>query len=56
MASLMPLQRQISAFKTAPAPRPFNVEEFIQSLDTNGPELTTGIKGDWANLYRYVRR
>jgi hypothetical protein len=50
----MPLQRQISAFKAAPVPRKFDHDEFAQSLDISGPALTSGIKGDWLQLYRFV--
>lgn len=52
MASLMPLQKNISAFRTAPLPNPFNPDDFINMLQQAGPHLTTGIKGDWAGLYR----
>lgn len=52
MASLMPLQKNISAFRSAPVPNPFNPEDFFASLQQAGPQLTTGIKGDWIGLYR----
>ncbi|KAG1699343.1 Protein DENND6B [Nymphon striatum] len=52
VASLMPLQRNISPFKGTPVLRPFNPEEFLQTLDNAGPHLTSGIKGDWAGLYK----
>ncbi|XP_037282196.1 protein DENND6B isoform X2 [Rhipicephalus microplus] len=52
MASLMPLQRNISPYKGTPSLKPFNQDDFLRSLDTAGPQLTTGIKGDWAALYR----
>ncbi|KAK9890143.1 hypothetical protein WA026_008949 [Henosepilachna vigintioctopunctata] len=52
IASLMPLQKNISAFKAAPSPLPFNPDDFFQTLETTGPQLTTGIKGDWVGLYR----
>ncbi|XP_049805952.1 protein DENND6B [Schistocerca nitens] len=52
MASLMPLQKNISPFKAAPTPRPFNQEEFLATLGTSGPQLTSIIKGDWVGLYR----
>lgn len=52
MASLMPLQRNISPYKGTPSLKPFKQDDFLRSLDTAGPQLTTGIKGDWAALYR----
>ncbi|CAL8129641.1 unnamed protein product [Orchesella dallaii] len=52
LASLMPLQKNICPCKSAPLPRPFNPEEFLATLDTSGPQLTTGIKGDWSGLYK----
>uniref|UniRef100_T1IWF4 UDENN domain-containing protein n=1 Tax=Strigamia maritima TaxID=126957 RepID=T1IWF4_STRMM len=52
MASLMPLQRNISPHKAAPNLRPFNPDDFVKSLDVSGPQLTTGVKGDWVGLYR----
>ncbi|GBP54413.1 Protein DENND6B [Eumeta japonica] len=52
MASLMPLQKNISAFRAPPNPNPFNPEEFFATLQETGPQLTSGIKGDWVGLYR----
>lgn len=52
VASLMPLQKDISPFKAAPNPLPFNPDDFFLTLETAGPQLTTGIKGDWVGLYR----
>ncbi|XP_013404768.1 protein DENND6A isoform X2 [Lingula anatina] len=52
MASLMPLQRNISPHKGPPVLKPFNVEEFLKTLDHSGPQLTSGLKGDWIGLYR----
>ncbi|CAG9759957.1 unnamed protein product [Ceutorhynchus assimilis] len=55
IASLMPLKKDISAFKAPPIPSPFNPENFFTTLDTGGPQLTlknTNIKGDWIGLYR----
>lgn len=45
IASLMPLQKNISPFKNIPVINPFNPDDFIKSLETSGPQLTTGIKG-----------
>ncbi|KAL3851740.1 hypothetical protein ACJMK2_015454 [Sinanodonta woodiana] len=52
MASLMPLQRNISPHKGPPRLRPFDPEEFLKSVEHSGPQLTSGIKGDWEGLYR----
>ncbi|XP_039298437.1 protein DENND6A [Nilaparvata lugens] len=52
MSTLMPLQKNISPYKAAPSPWPFNPDDFIASLETSGPQLTSGIKGDWIGLYR----
>ncbi|CAK9804273.1 Protein DENND6A [Anthophora quadrimaculata] len=52
IASLMPLQKDISPFKATPIPELFNPDDFLATLSSAGPQLTTGIKGDWVGLYR----
>ncbi|XP_017768468.1 PREDICTED: protein DENND6B isoform X2 [Nicrophorus vespilloides] len=52
IASLMPLLKNISPFRAAPTPLPFNPDDFFAMLETAGPQLTTGIKGDWVGLYK----
>ncbi|XP_012277612.1 protein DENND6A [Orussus abietinus] len=52
IASLMPLQKSISPFKATPIPQLFNPNDFLATLSSAGPQLTTGIKGDWTGLYR----
>ncbi|XP_014208921.1 protein DENND6A [Copidosoma floridanum] len=52
IASLMPLQKTISPFKATPIPQLFNPDDFLATLNNAGPQLTTGIKGDWVGLYR----
>lgn len=52
MTSLMPLQKNLSPYKGTPLLKPFNPDDFLATLDTAGPQLTTGIKGEWADLYR----
>nr|XP_025138403.1 protein DENND6B isoform X3 [Bubalus bubalis] len=42
MASLMPLQKGIVPWK----------DDFLQSLERSGPQLTCVLKGDWLGLYR----
>ncbi|XP_053689239.1 protein DENND6 homolog [Sabethes cyaneus] len=52
MASLMPLQKDISPFKSAPLPNPFKQEDFLATLEECGPQLTSSCKGDWEALYK----
>lgn len=52
IASLMPLQKNISPFKATPIPNLFEQEDFLSTLSSSGPQLTSGIKGDWVGLYR----
>ncbi|XP_042237259.1 protein DENND6A-like isoform X2 [Homarus americanus] len=52
VASLMPLQKNISPYKAIPSLRPFNPDDFLATLELYGPQLTSGIRGDWEGLYR----
>lgn len=52
MASLMPLRRDISAWRRAPPPNPFRPDDFLATLATAGPQLTTALRGDWTGLYK----
>ncbi|XP_077181592.1 protein DENND6A isoform X2 [Paroedura picta] len=52
VASLMPLQKSISPWKSPPQLKPFNQEEFMKTLEKAGPQLTSRLKGDWIGLYR----
>uniref|UniRef100_A0A8C5JZF2 DENN domain containing 6B n=1 Tax=Jaculus jaculus TaxID=51337 RepID=A0A8C5JZF2_JACJA len=52
MASLMPLQKSITPWKSPPQIRPFRQDEFLHSLEHAGPQLTCILKGDWLGLYR----
>ncbi|EDV91876.1 protein DENND6B [Drosophila grimshawi] len=52
MASLMPLQKDISPFKSAPNASSFKLDDFLATLETAGPQLTSTLKGDWKGLYR----
>lgn len=52
VASLMPLQKSISPWKSPPQLRPFVQEEFMKTLEKAGPQLTSRLKGDWIGLYR----
>uniref|UniRef100_A0A1A9ZF50 UDENN domain-containing protein n=1 Tax=Glossina pallidipes TaxID=7398 RepID=A0A1A9ZF50_GLOPL len=52
MASLMPLQKDISPFKSAPNTNAFKLDDFLATLELSGPQLTSTLKGDWKGLYR----
>ncbi|GAA6106909.1 DENN/MADD domain containing 6Aa isoform X2, partial [Tachysurus ichikawai] len=52
VASLMPLQKSISAWKSPPQLKPFVQDEFMKTLEKAGPQLTSRLKGDWIGLYR----
>ncbi|XP_018600169.2 protein DENND6A isoform X2 [Scleropages formosus] len=52
VASLMPLQKSISPWKSPPMLRPFSQDEFMKTLEKAGPQLTSRLKGDWIGLYR----
>lgn len=56
IASLMPLQRDISPFRSAPPPRPFSADDFLATLDAAGPQLTSTLRGDWPGLYKRFLR
>lgn len=38
--------------QSAPRPLPFNPDDFIASLESSGPHLTSSVKGNWEGLYR----
>jgi len=48
----MPLARSISPYRAPPKVRPFNSEDFVKSLESSGPQLTSRTKGNWEKLYR----
>ncbi|XP_024593348.1 protein DENND6B isoform X3 [Neophocaena asiaeorientalis asiaeorientalis] len=52
MASLMPLPKSITPWKTPPQIHPFRQDDFLRSLERSGPQLTCLLKGDWLGLYR----
>ncbi|XP_066452665.1 protein DENND6A [Eleutherodactylus coqui] len=56
VASLMPLLKSISAWKSPPQLKPFSQEEFMKTLEKTGPQLTSRLKGDWIGLYRNFLR
>ncbi|XP_031208509.1 protein DENND6B isoform X2 [Mastomys coucha] len=51
MASLMPLQKNITPWKSPPQICPFRQDDFLRSLEHAGPQLTCILKGDWLGLY-----
>ncbi|KAM8917244.1 protein DENND6A [Spinachia spinachia] len=53
VASLMPLQKSISPWKSPPQLRPFLQQDFMKTLEKAGPQLTSRLKGDWIGLYRH---
>eukprot|EP00076_Gallus_gallus_P044694 XP_025010232.1 protein DENND6A isoform X1 [Gallus gallus] len=53
VASLMPLQKCISPWKSPPQLRHFSQDDFMKTLEKAGPQLTSGLKGDWIGLYRH---
>lgn len=52
IATLMPLKKNVSPFKSTPNIQPFNQDDFFKLLQVSGPSSTCGIKGDWEGLYR----
>lgn len=42
----------IFILQSAPRPLPFNPDDFIASLESSGPHLTSSVKGNWEGLYR----
>nr|XP_039247890.1 protein DENND6A-like [Styela clava] len=52
MASLMPLQRNISPLRAPPVLKSFRPEEFLATVDSQGPQLTSVTKGNWSGLYK----
>lgn len=55
VASLMPLQKSISPWKSPPQLRAFISQDFMKTLEKAGPQLTSRLKGDWIGLYRCAR-
>lgn len=52
MAGLMPLQKSISPLRAPPALKSFRPEEFLATVETQGPHLTSVTKGNWVGLYK----
>ena len=52
-ASLLPLHKYYQANRQCPTIREFDKDEFVKTLDQYGPQLTSGLKGDWKDLYKH---
>lgn len=52
MASLMPLQKNISPLRAPPVLKSFRPDEFLSTVETQGPHLTSVTKGNWTGLYK----
>ena len=51
--SLLPLRKFYQVNRKPPTIKPFDNEEFLKTLDQYGPQLTSGLKGDWKDLYKH---
>lgn len=51
--SLLPLRKYYQANRDPPTIKDFDKEEFLKTLDQYGPQLTSGLKGDWKDLYKH---
>lgn len=51
--SLLPLHKYYQANRQCPTIREFDKDEFLKTLDQYGPQLTSGLKGDWKDLYKH---
>lgn len=51
-SSLLPSESSYKINGEAPQLKTFNQDEFIKSLDQNGPQLTSGLRGSWKDLYK----
>ncbi|CAF0827409.1 unnamed protein product [Rotaria sordida] len=52
-SSLLPLRKYYHANREPPIIKKFDNEEFLKTLDQYGPQLTSGLKGDWKELYKH---
>ena len=50
----MPLAKTVSPWKESPQLKPFVAQDFLKHIERAGPQLTSGLKGDWVGLYRQV--
>lgn len=52
-SSLLPLHKYYQASHEPPIIKKFDKEAFLKTLDQYGPQLTSGLKGDWKDLYKH---
>lgn len=52
ISSLLPLAKDISAFRAPPVPSTFKEDIFLSTLQLSGPHLTSTVKGDYHGLYK----
>lgn len=52
MSTLMPLAKDICAFRAPPVPAQFIESTFLGTLELSGPHLTSTVKGDYEGLYK----
>ncbi|CAF1438324.1 unnamed protein product [Rotaria magnacalcarata] len=51
--SLLPLRKYYQPNRKPPTIKDFDNEDFLKTLDQYGPQLTSGLKGDWKELYKH---
>ncbi|CAF3377371.1 unnamed protein product [Rotaria socialis] len=51
--SLLPLRKYYQPNRRPPTIKNFDNEDFLKTLDQYGPQLTSGLKGDWKELYKH---
>lgn len=56
LAGLMPLKRDVSPWKPPPKLKDFNEEQFLKMVEGGGPQMMSGLKGNWLPLYRQFLR
>ncbi|CAF0843901.1 unnamed protein product [Didymodactylos carnosus] len=54
--SLLPLKKFYIPNRKQPPIKIFDNDEFLKTLDLYGPQLTSGLKGDWKELYKHFLR
>ncbi|CAF1032898.1 unnamed protein product, partial [Didymodactylos carnosus] len=51
--SLLPLKKFCIPNRKQPSIKPFDNDEFLKTIELYGPQLTSGLKGDWKELYKH---
>ncbi|XP_075245764.1 protein DENND6A-like isoform X2 [Convolutriloba macropyga] len=52
LSTLMPLAKTVCPWRESPQLKPFVASDFLKHIERAGPQLTSGLKGDWVGLYR----